>query len=97
MHNNILDMVESKEKHKKMPVRKFFNNTFGHLLNDAIFALKKKQSKEPDNNDLFTKKGSSKFVGLYLLEHLPDHEKEHDLYDGHSDQDESWNFILTFL
>ena len=27
-----------------MPVRKFFNNTFGPILNDALFGLKKKQS-----------------------------------------------------
>jgi hypothetical protein len=54
-----------------MPVRKFINNTFGTLLNDAIFALKKKQSKEPENTELFTKKGSVKFVALYLLDNLP--------------------------
>ena len=38
-----------------MPVRKFFNNTFGPILNDALFGLKKKQSKEPDNLELFSK------------------------------------------
>jgi hypothetical protein len=32
-----------------MPVRKFFNNTFGTILNDAIFACKKKIKKEPEN------------------------------------------------
>ena len=42
MFDNILELIENKEQHKKMPVRKFFNNTFGTLLNDAIFALKKK-------------------------------------------------------
>lgn len=66
-----MELVEKKDKIKKMPVRKFFNNTFGTLLNDAIFALKKKQSKEPENFDLFTKKGSVKFVALYLLDNLP--------------------------
>ena len=35
-------LIEEKEDHEKMPVRKFFNNTFGTLLNDAIFALMKK-------------------------------------------------------
>lgn len=47
MFESILGLVETREQQKKMPVRKFFNNTFGTLLNDAIFALKKKQSKEP--------------------------------------------------
>lgn len=42
MFENILSLVEIKEHQKKMPVRKFFNNTFGTILNDAIFALKKK-------------------------------------------------------
>ena len=43
MFENLLKLIEEKEDHEKMPVRKFFNNTFGTLLNDAIFALMKKQ------------------------------------------------------
>ena len=43
MFENLLKLIEEKEDHQKMPVRKFFNNTFGTLLNDAIFALMKKQ------------------------------------------------------
>jgi hypothetical protein len=35
-------MIENKDDHEKMPVRKFFNNTFDTLINDAIFALLKK-------------------------------------------------------
>jgi len=42
MFQNLLELIENKEDHEKMPVRKFFNNTFGTLLNDAIFALMKK-------------------------------------------------------
>jgi hypothetical protein len=45
MFNNLLELIENAENHEKMPVRKFFNNTFGTLLNDAIFELKKKQEK----------------------------------------------------
>ena len=37
MFNNILEVIERSEDHEKMPVRKFFNNTFNTLLNDAIF------------------------------------------------------------
>ena len=43
MFKNLLKLIEDPNDHEKMPVRKFFNNTFGTLLNDAIFALMKKQ------------------------------------------------------
>ena len=42
MFESMLNMLEKKKSQKKMPVRKFFNNTFGTILNDALFALKKK-------------------------------------------------------
>jgi len=42
MFQNMLELLEKKETHRKMPVRKFFNNTFGTILNDALFALRKK-------------------------------------------------------
>ena len=71
-----------------MPVRKFFNNTFGTILNDAIFALKKRQSKEGDKEELFTKKGQIKYVALYLLDNLPQCEREPDLYNSSDSNDE---------
>lgn len=40
MYKEMVNHIE-KDATKKMPVRKFFNNTFGQLLNDAIFALQK--------------------------------------------------------
>ena len=43
MFKNLLSLIEDSDEHEKMPVRKFFNNTFGVLLNDAIFALLRKQ------------------------------------------------------
>ena len=45
MFNNLLELIEKPEDHEKMPVRKFFMNTFGSLLDDAIFNLRKKQQK----------------------------------------------------
>ena len=45
MFNNLLKLIEDPDDHKKMSVRKFFNNTFGTLLNDAIFQLMKNQQK----------------------------------------------------
>ena len=53
MFNGLLELIENSENHEKMPVRKFFNNTFGTLLNDAIFELKKKQEKTK-NKELMT-------------------------------------------
>lgn len=69
-------------------MRKFFNNTFGTILNDALFALKKKQSKEPENTEIFTKKGSIKFVAFYIMENLPQNEREPDLYNSSDSNDE---------
>ena len=35
----MLKNIEEKKENCKMPVRKFFDNTFGNLLNDALFNL----------------------------------------------------------
>lgn len=51
MFDNMLKHVEDKDKNEKMPVRKFYNNTFKELLNDAIFALNKKISKTKDGEE----------------------------------------------
>lgn len=54
MFEHLLKMAENKEKNNNMPVRKFFQNTFENRLNDAIFALKRKQGKETESKHLFT-------------------------------------------
>lgn len=41
MFEGLTQNIEDKAKNMKMPVRKFFNNTFGILLNDALFKLQK--------------------------------------------------------
>lgn len=46
MFENMMKLLEEEGGVKRMPVRKFLNN-LATLLNDAIFALLKKQSKEP--------------------------------------------------
>jgi len=61
LFKNLLKMIEDKDDHEKMPVRKFFNNTFDTLINDAIFALMKKQSKSK-SPQILTMQGSIKFV-----------------------------------
>lgn len=81
MVETILRLIEDKEQNVKMPVRKFFNNVFGTILNDGIFALLKKQSKEKNNTKIFTVKGSIKFLAKYIQENMPEHEKELDTYN----------------
>jgi hypothetical protein len=68
-------MIENKDNHEKMPVRKFFNNTFDTLPNDAIFALMKKQRKS-NNSHYFTMQGQIRFVAQFLQENLPENELE---------------------
>ena len=65
MVEQMLKIIEDKDEHKKMPVRKFFQNTFGTLLNDAIFQLTKKQMKSKSAN-IMTMQGSIRYVAQYL-------------------------------
>ena len=72
------ELIESDDDDNaaKMPVRKFYLNTFNQLLNRAIFALTKKQGQQPDNTELFTTTGMIKFVAFQLLDSPPDGEIE---------------------
>lgn len=65
-----------KTNNEKMPVRKFFNNTFGQMLNGAIFELQKKMSKANDQEraELQHHQGRVKFVALYMMSRLPEGE-----------------------
>tara|TARA_B110000285_G_C14910050_1_gene507478 strand:+ start:119 stop:859 length:741 start_codon:yes stop_codon:yes gene_type:complete len=88
MFNNLLELIENKDDHEKMPVRKFFNNTFGTLLNDAIFALMKKQEKSKSNT-VFTMQGSIKFVAQYLQDHMPESEAAGDSEEEEDETDQA--------
>jgi glutamyl-tRNA reductase len=87
MFDKLLDNVQEKDNKgiKHMPVRMFYRNTFNNLINTAIFELKKKQGKDQNNADLFTKEGSIKFVATYLMDNLPDGERR--ALDSVSDSD----------
>ena len=78
MFAGIQDMLENQNQESNMPVRKFYKNTFGDLLNGAIFALTKKQGQTPDNHELFTTEGMIKFVAFQLLDSPPDGEIQQD-------------------
>ena len=66
-----------------MPVRKFYNNTFGTLVNRAMFTLMKKQTQSPDVMEYFTTEGMIKFVAFQLLDSPPDGEIQQDM--GHDE------------
>ena len=80
-------MIENKNEHEKMPVRKFFNNTFGTLINDAIFALMKKQRKST-SSQILTMQGSIRFVAQFLQDNLPENELENQSEEDEDTQNE---------
>ncbi len=49
--------IESQGSAGKMPVKNYFNNTFGNILNDAMYELQRKQTKFPDENEYFSLTG----------------------------------------
>ena len=73
MFQQMLEYLEKKDKNQKMPVRKFYNNTFGQILNDAIFALMKKQSKAQGEEAAKFQRHEHqiKFVADYIQSKLP--------------------------
>jgi len=85
MFAHMLENAEEKDKNQNMPVRMFYRNTFHDIINTAMFELRKKQDKEPNNQEIFTKEGSVKFVAFHCLENLPDGERKAVM--GSSDSD----------
>ena len=71
-----MDKIEGKRAPHKVAIKKYFKNTFGDLLNDAMYELMRKQEKFPQEKDFFTVEGCCTFVGEYLLLNLPIHERE---------------------
>jgi len=69
----MLKYLEEKGKNAKMPVRNFYDNTFGQILNDAIFALKRRQTKSTgeEHIELQHHQGQIKFVADFILNKLP--------------------------
>jgi hypothetical protein len=77
MFQNMLEHLETKDKQSKLPVRKFYNNSFGFIVNDAIFALKRRQQKSSGDEavELQSHRGQIQFVANYILNNLPEHER----------------------
>ena len=74
MFDKLLKLVEDPSQNQKMPVRRFYDNTFKQRLNSAFFQLKKEQAKNPDVSEYFTAEGMVKCVAFYLFEDLPEGE-----------------------
>lgn len=71
-----LDKIDKNPKARaKMPVRQYFTNTFGNILNDAMYELQRKQNKFPDKDEYFTVEGSIKYIADHILDNLPEWEK----------------------
>lgn len=58
-----------------MPVQRYFKNTFGDILNDAMYELQRKQTKYPDNVEYFTEKGIIEYIANHIMAHLPEWEQ----------------------
>ena len=74
--NKLSISMKEKKGPSKVAIQKYFKNTFGDLLNDAMYELTRKQEKFPDKDEFFTVEDSCSFVGEFLLENLPEHEVE---------------------
>mmetsp|Transcript_1043 Transcript_1043/g.1910 ORF Transcript_1043/g.1910 Transcript_1043/m.1910 type:complete len:313 (-) Transcript_1043:8-946(-) len=88
MFENLIHQIEDKEEHQRMPVRKFFNNTFDTKLNDAIFDLMKRQQKSKSNS-IFTMQGSIKFVAHFLMDSLKEDDEAVGESEGEDDGDQT--------
>jgi hypothetical protein len=49
-------------------VRSYLNRTIGELLNNALYELEIQRERNPDKEELFTAKGSIKFIAKFLIE-----------------------------
>jgi len=77
---SFLNKVSSEWKLKKGPhkiaIQKYFKNTFGDLLNDAMYELSRKQENSHEKDEYFSVEESCSFVGEFLLENLPQSETD---------------------
>ncbi len=68
--------IECASDKKYLPVHAHLKNTFGSLLNDALYDVERTRAKYPTREDLQTVLGSVKYIAEYLLANLPQKEKE---------------------
>lgn len=81
---NNIETLGMSGKIQKMPVKKYVENTFGDILNDAMYELQRKQYKFPEEENFFSTEGTISFIAKHILENLPEWEKEEEA-NGASD------------
>jgi hypothetical protein len=50
-------------------IRSYLNRTIGELLNNALYELEIQRERNPDKEELFTAKGSIRFVAQFLTDY----------------------------
>ena len=71
--DNILEKIDREEGKKGqnyiVSVRSYLDRVIGESLNQALYDLEVQRERAPDRKELFTAKGSIKFIAQYLLDH----------------------------
>lgn len=66
IRENLNNINDKKIKNSIISVRSYLNRTIGELLNNALYELEIKRERNPDNEDLFTARGSIRFISDFL-------------------------------
>lgn len=65
-----LDQIKEKNiRNSSISIRSYLNRTIGELLNNALYELEIQRERNPDKEELFTAKGSIRFVAQFLIDH----------------------------
>lgn len=69
-----ISQIEQTGTAGKMPVQRYFTNTFGEILTHALYELQRKQIKNPDQQQYFTEQGIISYIAGYITENMPEAE-----------------------
>ena len=69
--NSILEKIDRKEgkelKNSIVSIRSYLDRAIGESLNQALYDLEVQRERFPEKKELFTAKGSIRYVAQYLL------------------------------
>jgi len=69
--DKILETIDrdegKKEKNSIVSIRSYLDRAIGESLNQALYDLEVQRERFPDKKELFTAKGSIRYVAQYLL------------------------------
>jgi hypothetical protein len=64
-----LDLIqEKKQENSIISIRSYLNRTIGELLNRALYELEIQRERNQNNDQLFTARGSVKFIAQFLID-----------------------------